>query len=110
MKKMMIFGALSLSLCLLSGCGGASGPDGLMQEQIDSMNELADAIESGADKSKIEAIQKQMKETEKKLDALKLSDAEKKKLVEKYKDKIAEATGRMMGAALKKGMKDMKLP
>jgi hypothetical protein len=94
-----------------SGCGASA--DSLMKDQIKLMNELADAMESNAAESKLADIKKRMDENSKKLDGLKLSEEDKKRLLEKHKDEFAKATGRLMQAAVKqmgKGMGDLKLP
>ncbi len=106
MKKYAVLGSICLLFVGLSGCG-ASGADGLMQEMIGEMNDLAAAAESNAPDSKIKEIQDKMTETGKKLDALKLTDDEKKKLTEKYQEPMQKAADRMLKAMMAKGMKDM---
>jgi len=106
MKRLVLVTCGLVLVTCVGGCG--SSADSLMKEQIKLMNEMADAVESGADQSKIDAIGKKMKENEEKFNGLKLSEEEKKKLVEKYNDDIAKAVTRMMGAMFKKG--DVKIP
>jgi hypothetical protein len=72
-----------------------------MKDQIKLMNELAEAMESGADQSKLDALNKQLNETAEKFKALKLSEADTKKLAEKYKDDLGKAVTRLMAATFK---------
>jgi hypothetical protein len=95
----------------VSGCG--SSGDSLMKDQIALMNELADALENGADQSKVEALTKKSTENGEKLKALNLSEAEMNKLGERYKDELAKATTRLANAMMKgmsKQVGEVKLP
>ena len=87
-----------LGLLLAAGCG--SSADSLMRQQIDAMNDLADAVEKGASESEMTAIKSRMESIAEKMEKLSPSDAEKKRLMEKYKDDMAKATGRMMQAMM----------
>jgi hypothetical protein len=91
--------ALSLSIMSLCGCGSSPG-DSLMNDMIRCMNELADAIEKKVPEDKLTAIQTRMKELGEKLDALKLSEDDKNKLVEKHRDAMAKAAERMQKAMM----------
>jgi hypothetical protein len=100
MKKALILGSMLVLVLGLAGCG--SSPDSLVKEQIAGINDLADAIEKGEPESKLTDIKKRMEDTSKKLEALKMSDDEKKKLIEKHKDELLKATERMVKAMMSK--------
>jgi hypothetical protein len=68
---------------------------------------MADAIEKDQPESKIEEIKKRMEETDKKMEKLKLSDDQKKKLIEKHKAELDAAVGRLMKAAMGKTIKGL---
>ncbi len=104
MKKKAVLSGICLLLFAVSGCSSA---DGLMQEMINNMNDLAQGYESNAPDAKLKELQAKLDDTGKKLDALKLSDDDKKKLMEKYKDPMQKAGQRMVTAMMAKGMKDM---
>src|SRR5262245_17875236 len=95
------------ALVAMAGCGG--GADGLVKDMISDMNALADAIEKG-DEAKVKEAEERMKATTKKLDDLKLSDDEKKKLMEKHKPELEKAGKRMAEAMFKKMGQGMGLP
>jgi hypothetical protein len=101
MKKVSVLGCAFVFLVGVSGCG--SSPDSLVKDQIKNMNDMADAMEKG-DEAKLKELEKKSKDIEKKLDDLKLSDEEKKKLLEKHKDELGAALGRIMQATMKKGL------
>ncbi len=88
--------------------GPPAGVDALVQELIKEMNDLASAAENNAPDSKMKELQAKMDQTGKKLDALQLSDAEKKKLQEKYQKPMQDAAERMLKAMLAKGVPDLK--
>ena len=67
-----------------TGCSGGKG-DAEMKEYIAAIKELKEA---GGDQKKAEAAGKKMIEAGTKLEALKLTDDEKKKLIEKYKSDL----------------------
>ena len=104
------FAALCVLLVLLVGISGCANnsPDGLMKQQIALMNEQADAMENNAPESKMTDIKTRQEANTKKLEALKLSDEEKKKVIEQNKDGIMKATQRLMAASVKKMGGDMK--
>jgi hypothetical protein len=88
--------AVAAALIVTAGCAGR-GED-VTKEQIQAMNDLADAMEKG-DMAKAKEITERMQAIQKKYDDLKLSDDEKKKLQEKYKDEMEKA-GLRMGKAM----------
>jgi len=98
MCKKLSWTVLLVALLPLVGCGQSA--DDLVLQQIDQMNEYADAIEAGSDKAEIEAIGKRMKETEKALEDLNLSDDEKKALAEKHGEEMGKAVTRVMKAGM----------
>jgi len=94
------YGLVLLGLVPLAGCG--SQADALVKKQIDGMNKTADAIESGASEDEIKRLTEELTKTGEALDALKLSDAEKKALVEKYKEEAEKAGKRLTNAMMKR--------
>ena len=84
------------------GCGGSTA-DNLITEQIAILNQMADALEKG-DKAKAKELDEKGKDVAKRLDALKLSDEEKAKVMEKHKDALAKAFGRCLEASMKNAM------
>ena len=73
----------------VTGCG--SSPDSLMKEQVTILNQMAEAMDSADPQAKLEELAKKLNDNAKKLDARKLSDAEKKKLDEKYGPELQTA-------------------
>lgn len=100
MKKSLAVASLVALTVVVSGCG--SSPDSLVEDQIDDMNELAEAMEEDAPKSELDEISERIKKRGEKLEELDLSDEEKKRLEKKYEDELAEATGRLMKAMMGK--------
>jgi len=105
MKNRLALGSLFALLICLSGCG--SSPDSLMKQQIDLMNDTADAMESDASESEMKELEERGKALKEKMENLDLSDEEKKQLVEKNKDEYSKALSRLMQAAMDKSLKDM---
>jgi TolA-binding protein len=99
-KTSLMSGSLVLVLFGVSGCGASA--DSLVKEQIQIMNETAEALENKAPDAKVTELQKKLEETNKKLEALKLSDEEKKKVIEANKDELTKATMRLMKAGMNK--------
>ena len=104
MKKLAGFGVCLFLLCGVSGCG-SSGPDATMKESIVVMNDLSSILEGIKDNAtadqaipKIEKQADRMKELRKKMQELKLSTEEEKKLEEKYKPETDKARERMQKA------------
>jgi hypothetical protein len=98
---MRFLGAIALTVCVfsLSGCG-SSPADSLMNDMVKCLNEMADAMEKKLPEDKVAAIQTRMKEIGEKLEGLKLSEEDKKKLLEKHKDAMAKASERMQKAMM----------
>ena len=105
MKKLFTLLGLFLLLCGVSGCG--SSADSLVKEQIQNMNNLAEALENKAPDSKISELSEKYKATDQKLNDLKLSDEEKKAVMEKNKDEYGKAAIRLAKASFGKTMGDM---
>ena len=105
MKNAVFLGSLFVVLTCFSGCGNS--PDSLMKQQISQMNEMADALEKGASESEVEAIQKRMDATGKKLEDLNLSDEEGQKLLERHKEELTKAIQRLLTASMGKAVKEM---
>lgn len=91
------------SIGIVSGSSG----DRIMQDLIKLMNEMADALERGPDKSNFEAMNAEIQEKSEKLKALQLSGVDTKKLNEKYKDDMAKAGARLSSAAFKFESKEL---
>jgi hypothetical protein len=91
--------AVAAALLATAGCGGAA--DGVVKDQIQAMNDFADAMEKG-DEAKAKELGEKVQALQKKFDDLKLSDDEKKKLFEKHKGEMEKAGQRMAQAMFKK--------
>lgn len=100
-KKRLVLGSLLLLLCSSSGCSSNSA-DSLMTEEIKNLNELAEALETKAPEAKVNELQSKLRDTNKKIEALKLSEDEKKKLVERHRDEMAKASMRFAKASMNK--------
>ncbi|HYW79594.1 MAG TPA: hypothetical protein VE890_08455 [Thermoguttaceae bacterium] len=100
MYKIIYSTVVLVALVPLTGCGQSA--DDLAQTQIDQLNALADAIESGAEQAEIDAIQQKMKAAKDALDGMQLSDEEKKKLAETHSEEMTKALGRLMKANMSK--------
>ena len=101
MIRFFILFAASLQVALVSGC--SSGADAVVDDHINSMNALADAIENGENESKINDLMARMTETMKKLKVLELPHDEMKDLVSRKIDAFNKAKQRMVAAVLKRG-------
>jgi hypothetical protein len=62
-----------------------------MKEQVTILNQMAEAMDSADPQAKLEELAKKLNGNAKKLDALELSDAAKKKLDEKYGQELQKA-------------------
>ena len=107
MKRLTALCIILVALAGISGCASNSA-DGLMKQQIALMNEQADAIEKNAPESTMTAIKAKSEDLNKKMTALKISDEEKKKVMEQNKDGLEKATKRLLEATMKKLGGDMK--
>ena len=105
MKRFAPFCVLFMLLVGVSGCA-SNNADSLMKQQIVLMNEMSDLLESDASESAIESAMAPLKtrqeELKKKTDALKLSEAEKKKIEEQNKAAFKKANERFLEAYFKK--------
>jgi len=97
MRKSIILAGMLFLACGAVGCGGSA--DSLLKKQFKYMNEWAEAVEKNDDSRAKEAT-KNMEETAKKLEALKLSEEEKKKLVKRHQDEFQKANTRVEQAAM----------
>lgn len=108
MKNTVRLGML-LVLCVgLVGCGNSA--DSLVKQQIDVINDMAEAVENGASQSEMEEIQERGEAINKKIQDLNLSQEEKEKLLERHKDEYSKATSRLAAAMMSKmsdSFKDM---
>src|SRR5205085_7777829 len=86
----------TLILCAgLTGCGTPA--DRVTKDEIKLMNEYADAKENRAPASQVQELEKQLVENERKFRELNVSEEEKRRLSEKYKNDVAKAWERMVG-------------
>jgi hypothetical protein len=96
-KKLIVFAGMVVLVCGVIGCG--RNADSLIKEEIKNMNAMADAMEK-KDDAKLKDCQTKLEETNKKLQALKLSDQEKKQLLERHQDELQKATMRVVQASM----------
>jgi hypothetical protein len=104
MQRVIVAGVL-LVLCGVSGCG--SGADGVVKAQVKTMNDLANALEANASEAEVDTIQKRLDHLRENLNDLKLSEAEERKLMEKYQPEMERATQRVMNATMKSAVKNL---
>jgi len=98
--KRLILAACALIVCSgISGCG--SSADSLMKDQIDILNKIADAMEDQNPQAKLEELAKKLQENAKKMEALKPTQAEMKKLNEKYGPELQKAMQKWIAAMQK---------
>lgn len=89
----LVFGLLSLA-----GCGKSN--DVIAEEMIGAINELSDALDT-ADKTKIQAASTKFSNLMKKHKDKKVTEAENKRVMDKYKPQMEAAMKRMMGSMMK---------
>jgi hypothetical protein len=97
MKRSIVLGFVAALLVSAPGCS-SNDPDSLSKQSISQMNDLAAAIEKKESPDKIKSLVEKWKATVEKLEALKLSDDEKKKLAEKYQKETLEASKKLFAA------------
>src|SRR5262245_18398821 len=95
MKRIMALGLVGLLLTSVTGCGG---PDSLMKEFIANLNAYAETLEKKEPKEKQQAALDRVKATSDKLNNLKLSEADKEKLVKKHEGDLKTAMERLFKA------------
>jgi hypothetical protein len=98
MKRFIVLGFVAALLSSAPGCS-SNDPDSLSKQSISQMNDLASAIEKKESPDKIKSLVERWKATVEKMEALKLSDEEKKKLAEKYQKESLEASKKLLAAA-----------
>jgi CTP-dependent riboflavin kinase len=91
-------------LLLFAGCGDSA--ESLMKQQIADMNAVADAVEAGKSESETKVIFDRMAANGEKLNKMQISDAEKKRLAEKYASELKSA-GMRMSKAMMSGAETM---
>jgi hypothetical protein len=91
-------------LCGVIGCGGNA--DSLVKDEIKCMNELADAFEK-KDDARAKELQTKLEETDKKLQALKLSDEQKKQLISRHQEELQKASTRLAQAGMNRALGDV---
>ncbi len=97
MKRFIVLGFVAMLLVSAPGCS-SNDPDSLSKQSISQMNDLAAAIEKKESPDKIKSLVEKWKATVEKMEALKLSDDEKKKLAEKYQKETLEASKKLLAA------------
>jgi hypothetical protein len=107
MKRSVILCWCVSACCVLalavSGCG--SNGDALVKEQIQLINDLATAMESDAPQAKMDALQERGKQLNKRFEALNLSDADKKQLLQRHQADLQKAATRLTSAMMAKTAK-----
>ncbi len=105
MRKWGRIGVALLLLGGVSGCG-STGLDGLFKEILSLIREATSLLQgvkneasARAVMSRLEKIGNRADELNKKAQALKLSDAETQKVMEKYRDELLAAADRLIVAA-----------
>ncbi len=98
MWRLVKLGSLFVAVCAISGCGASA--DSLMKDQIQLLNQLAEAYETKAPEAKINEIKQKQEENNKKFGDLKLSPDDAKKLAEKYDGELKTAIMRYMKAVV----------
>ena len=76
-----------------SGCGTAAEP--ILLEQLSDLNALAEALERNAPEEEIQAIAERLADSNRQLEALDLSEAQRKELVDKYSEELLTAHSRI---------------
>ena len=87
------------AFCLLAVTGCGASPESLFEQSLADMNKLADAYEADKSEAECKEISTRLKEVNEKI--AKLSDDEKKRMAEKYRDELAKASMRLMAAMTK---------
>ncbi|MBN1909363.1 MAG: hypothetical protein JW818_06470 [Pirellulales bacterium] len=82
-------------IALFAGCDLENKAESLIKEDIQLMNKLADAIESGASRDEIKALAKKLEETEEALDKVMVTKAEKERLEREYSASLRKASARI---------------
>ncbi len=105
MRRALSGGALLLLLAV-GGCGPAQA-DYLIAEQVRLMNQLADAIEddqSDAEtaRARVQELRDRLAENDRKLQALTLSEEQKKSLRDKHRSELESAARRLEEATAKR--------
>ncbi len=99
MNRFVVVGFIAVVLTTVSGCG-KNDPDSLTKESISQINDLASAIEKKESTDKIKSLAEKLKATQDKIQALKLSPEDQKKLMEKYQKETMEALSKLVKAAM----------
>lgn len=107
MKKALVLAGLAWLLVGVSGCG--SSADRLVKDQIQAMNDLADALEAKAPPDKLMALQNRLRDITDQWKALNLSDSARKDLLAKHQQELTKAGMRLGQAALGNAAGQMKV-
>jgi acetoin utilization deacetylase AcuC-like enzyme len=104
--------ALCVTLCLalvVTGCGDT--PESVTKKMISKMQAMADVLKTVKDEPsakaaapKIKALSADLKEIQKKMEAMKPSEAEQKRLAEAHMKPMMEAMGQLMQEVMRIGM------
>lgn len=82
----------------LSSCGNKA--ESSVKKQIELMNEYADTYEKNPKSASLESIEKKLADLEEKLSAAKLTEADKKKLINEYGTEMGKAAQRYAKAKM----------
>ncbi len=104
MSKYCCATVLLIGILPILGCAESS--DELFEQQITQMNELAEAIETGADEAKMKEIEDAFKATKEKFDALAVSVEEQSRLAKDHGD-FKKAMDRLTKAKAQALLKQM---
>lgn len=105
MNRVIVVMSISL-VALAVGC--APSPDSLVKQQVDCMNDMADAIEDGASEKEVEKLKTRAESISEKLDEMELTEEEKRELFERHREEIEAAMRRLQEAALARMTNNLK--
>ena len=105
MRRLGVCGVALLLLGSISGCG-STGLDGMFKDILSLIREATSVLQGIKEEASAKAVMPRLEkignravELTKKAQALKLSEEEKKKVMEKYRDELLAATDKLLVAA-----------
>ena len=99
MKRALVFVLVALHLASASGC--RSEAENLFRQAISDMHALADAMERNESPERIKAAAERLRATGERARVVKIEDAERARLKEKYSQQMAAAAKRLAEARAK---------
>jgi phage FluMu gp28-like protein len=96
MRRVVGLGVVAVVLAAAPGCGRS--PDGLMQTWIADINRLAEAIEEGVGEDRQKELSDKARDTESRIEKLKLNPEQKAELAERHKAEFEKALLRLAAA------------